>query len=82
MLGHLGAVGLKKSHDIVILSFCNIVKGVKGQANCGISCSSLIIRKNFSIDNVMNLIGNFLDCGIWHKKRHENGTKSVGNSAN
>ena len=79
MPGHLGAVGLKKSHDIVILSSCNIVKG---QANCGISCSSLIIRKNFSIDNVMNLIGNFLDCGIWHKKRHENGTKSVGNSAN
>ena len=27
MLGHLGAVSLKKSHDIVILSFCNIVKG-------------------------------------------------------
>ena len=26
-----GAVSLKKSHDIVILSFCNIVKG---QANC------------------------------------------------
>ena len=25
-----GAVGLRKSHDIVILSFCNIVKG---QAN-------------------------------------------------
>ena len=25
--GHLGAVILKKSHDIVILSFCNIVKG-------------------------------------------------------
>ena len=30
MLGRLGAVSLKKSHDIVILSFCNIVKG---QAN-------------------------------------------------
>ena len=30
MLGHLSAVSLKKSHDIVILSFCNIVKG---QAN-------------------------------------------------
>ena len=30
MPGHLGAVSLKKSHDIVILSFCNIVKG---QAN-------------------------------------------------
>ena len=27
MTGHLGAVSLKKSHDIVILSFCNIVKG-------------------------------------------------------
>ena len=27
MPGHLGAVSLKKSHDIVILSFCNIVKG-------------------------------------------------------
>ena len=27
MLGHLGAVSLKKSHDIIILSFCNIVKG-------------------------------------------------------
>ena len=26
-----GAVSLRKSHDIVILSFCNIVKG---QANC------------------------------------------------
>ena len=31
MPGHLGAVSLKKSHDIVILSFCNIVKG---QAKC------------------------------------------------
>ena len=28
MPGHLGAVSLKKSHDIVILSFCNIVKGL------------------------------------------------------
>ena len=28
-----GAVSLRKSHDIVILSFCNIVKG---QANYGI----------------------------------------------
>ena len=27
MPGHLGAVSPKKSHDIVILSFCNIVKG-------------------------------------------------------
>ena len=27
MLRHLGAVSLKKSHDIVILLFCNIVKG-------------------------------------------------------
>ena len=27
----VGAVSLRKSHDIVILSFCNIVKG---QANC------------------------------------------------
>ena len=27
MPGHLGAVSLKKSHDIVILLFCNIVKG-------------------------------------------------------
>ena len=27
MPGHLGAVSLKKSHDIIILSFCNIVKG-------------------------------------------------------
>ena len=26
MLGHLGAVSLKKSHDILILSFCDIVK--------------------------------------------------------
>ena len=31
MPGHLGAVSLKKSHDIVISSFCNIVKG---QAAC------------------------------------------------
>ena len=31
MPGHLGAVSLKKSHDIVILSICNIVKG---QAKC------------------------------------------------
>ena len=30
MPGHLGAVSLKKPHDIVISSFCNIVKG---QAN-------------------------------------------------
>ena len=28
-----GAVSLRKSHDIIILSFCNIVKG---QANYGI----------------------------------------------
>ena len=27
MLGHFGAVSLKKSHDIVILSICNTVKG-------------------------------------------------------
>ena len=27
MPGHFGAVSLRKSHDIVILSFCNIVKG-------------------------------------------------------
>ena len=27
MPGHLGADRLKKSHDIVTLSFCNIVKG-------------------------------------------------------
>ena len=30
MPGHLGPVNLKKSHNIVILSLCNIVKG---QAN-------------------------------------------------
>ena len=29
-----GAVSLKKSHDIVILSFCNIIKG---QANCHVN---------------------------------------------
>ena len=33
MPGHLGAVSLKISHDIIILSFFNIVKG---QANYGI----------------------------------------------
>ena len=27
MPGHLGAVSLKNSLDIIILSFCNIVKG-------------------------------------------------------
>ena len=32
--GHLGAVSVKKYHDIVILSFCNIVKG---QANGNIA---------------------------------------------
>ena len=31
MPGHLGAVSLTKSHNIVISSFCNIVKG---QAIC------------------------------------------------
>ena len=31
MPGHIGAVSLRKSHDIVILSFCDIVKG---QAIC------------------------------------------------
>ena len=31
MAAGAGAVSLRKSHDIVILSFCNIVKG---QANC------------------------------------------------
>ena len=44
MPGHLGAVSLKKSHDIVILSFCNIVKG---QANSDIS--GLIISKNLPL---------------------------------
>ena len=82
-----GAVSLKKSHDIVILSFCNIVKGVKGQANCGISCSSLIIRKNFSIDNVMNSQATFqivaYDNTIIHIKRGmKMEPKGVGNSAN
>ena len=27
MPGHLGAVSLKKSHDIIMLRFCNIVEG-------------------------------------------------------
>ena len=36
----LGAVSLKKSHGIVILSFCNIVKG---QANCSLYLCSLTI---------------------------------------
>ena len=31
MLARLGVVSLKKSHDIVVLSFCNIVKA---QAKC------------------------------------------------
>ena len=35
MPGHLGAVSLKKkSHDIVILSFCNTVKGQANNVQC------------------------------------------------
>ena len=40
MPGHLGAISLKKSHDIVILSFCNIVWG---QANKGYNIEKYII---------------------------------------
>ena len=36
-----GAVSLRKSHDIVILSFCNIVKC---QANYMRKCAALIIH--------------------------------------
>ena len=36
MPGHLGAVSLKKSHGIVILLFCDIVKGQAKQVYLGI----------------------------------------------
>ena len=39
MPGHLGAVSLTKSHNIVISSFCNIVKG---QAKYTLKCAYLI----------------------------------------
>ena len=35
-----GAVSLRKSHDIVILSFCNIVKG---QANCEVFKTDMML---------------------------------------
>ena len=40
MPGLLSAVSLRKSHDIVILSFCNIVKG---QAKCFLSAKTIKI---------------------------------------
>ena len=46
-----GAVSLRKSHDIVILSFCNIVKG---QANCLVGLIVLVWNMNlqkYDIDN-------------------------------
>ena len=51
MLGHLGAVSLKKSHDIIILSFFNIVKG---QAKCMLSAmhemeEHISTKRSFSI---------------------------------
>ena len=41
--GHLGAVSLKKSHDIIILPFCNIVKG---QAICVLKLQQLSLNPN------------------------------------
>ena len=41
-----GAVSLIKSHDIVILSFCNLVKG---QAKCSTICSLDWLLDRFSI---------------------------------
>ena len=43
MPGLLGAVSLRKSHDIVILSFCNIVKG---QAICNDSREQWTLQKS------------------------------------
>ena len=48
-----GAVSLRKSHDIIILSFCNIIKG---QANhyslmdgTMVGCFSTIVHANLEI---------------------------------
>ena len=40
------AVSLRKSHDIIILSFCNIIKG---QANCYVNllASDLALEMDF-----------------------------------
>ena len=40
-MGHLGAVSLKKSHDIIILSFCNIVNGQAIYLICMVPTSAL-----------------------------------------
>ena len=50
MSGHLGAVSLKKSHDIVISSFCNIVKGQANKVSLSISFENktvLYINNNY-----------------------------------
>ena len=41
-----GAVSLRKSHDIIILSFCNIVKG---QANCVVGSMLFLIIENSNV---------------------------------
>ena len=52
-----GAVSLRKSHDIVILSFCNIVKGqaickIQRKPNARKNVSSILLAeasKNFAV---------------------------------
>ena len=48
-----GAVSLRKSHDIVILSFCNIVKG---QAN---DIRTYVLYKVISFDYQLELCEHF-----------------------
>ena len=48
-----GAVSLRKSHDIVILSFCNIVKG---QANCINITKVITIEVNTKVNIIIVLL--------------------------
>ena len=50
MSGHIGAVSLKKSHDIVILSFCNIVKG---QAKYQIVRTHRFFEKSIAMEKIL-----------------------------
>ena len=52
---HLGAVSLKKSHDIVILLFCNIVKG---QAN-------YLVVVEYIKQEIAMKIGTYMQLLLW-----------------
>ena len=48
-----GAISLRKSHDIIILSFCNIVKG---QANCIVELSANCLNYLLKVSIYKNLL--------------------------